>query len=280
MREDLLQEVFHLCACRSLSMVFNLCNLPPWVIASRHFNDHPQPILIQGVREANRFLFEKLEQIDSRDERGQMFSDFLSVKFQLHHQEGQTDSARKALRNSYLRFLKGWMMDSNSVEGAVLKGWVESRMGISPAFHRERISGDDSEAHYGYVVDRTKGSKRSNAINAQLDLLFEYCQYEQQRSHKGIATLTLFRGTNGATEDQVIEKLSKREQIVRLNNLVSFTDEEERAWEFGSIVWKVQVPTPKIFFYDDLLPTSLLKGEGEYLVIGGEYLVTRVMCTV
>lgn len=262
------------------STAFNLCNLPPWVIASRHFNDHPQQLVIQGVREANRFLFERLDLIDNRDERGQMFSDYLSVKFQLHHEDGHTDSARKALRNSYLRFLKGWMMDSNSVEGAVLKGWVESRMGIAPTFHNGRIGGTDSEAHYGYVLGRTKGSKRTNAINAQLDLLYEYCQYELNRSNGGLSSLTLFRGTNGATEDQIIEQLSRREQIVRLNNLVSFTDEEERAWEFGSIVWKVQVPTSKIFFFDELLPTRLLKGEGEFLVIGGEFLVTRVMCTI
>ena len=262
------------------SAAFNLCNLPPWVIASRHFNDHPQQLVIQGVQEANRFLFDRLDQLESRDERGQVFSDYLSVKFQLHHQEGHTDSARKALRNSYLRFLKGWMMESNSVEGAVLKGWVESRMGIAPTFHNGRINGTDSEASYGYLIDRTRGSKRSNAINAQLDLLYEYCQYELQRCNNGLGMLTLFRGTNGATEDQIIEHVSKREQIVRLNNLVSFTDEEERAWEFGSIVWRVQVPTSKVFFFDELLPTSLLKGEGEYLVIGGEYLVTRIICTV
>lgn len=262
------------------STAFNLCNLPPWVIASRQFSEHPQPLFIQGVREANRFLFRKLDEVDSRDERGQLFSDYLSVKFQLHHQDGQTDSARKALRNSYLRFLKGWMMDSNSVEGAVLKGWVESRMGIAPTFHGGAISGSDSEAHYRYLLDRTRGSKRSNAINAQLDLLYEYCQYELQRGNSGLATITLYRGTNGGTDDQILEQVARREQIVRLNNLVSFTDVEERAWEFGSIVWKVEVPASKIFFYDQLLPTSLLKGEGEYLVIGGDYRVVRVMCTV
>ena len=262
------------------STAFNLCNLPPWVIASRQFNEHPQPLSIQGVRNANRFLFNKLDGIPDRGERGQIFSDYLSVKFALHHDQGQTDMARKSLRNSYLRFLKGWMMDSNSVEGAVLKGWVESRMGIVPTFHNGRIDGNDCEAHYGYVLDRTRGSKRTNAINAQLDLVYEYCQYELQRSHGELARLTLFRGTNGGTDDQILEQVAKREQIVRLNNLVSFTDEEERAWEFGSIVWRVQVPAAKIFFYDELLPTSLLKGEGEYLVIGGDYRVVRVMCTV
>lgn len=262
------------------STAFNLCNLPPWVIASRHFNEKPQPLIIQGVREANRFLFRRLDEIDGQEERGQIFSDYLSVKFALHHEQNQTESARKALRNSYLRFLKGWMMESNSVEGAVLKGWVESRIGITPTFHNGPITGNDSEAHYRYMMDRTRGSKRSNAINAQLDLLYEYCQYELRRSHGELACLTLFRGTNGATEDQILEQISKREQIVRLNNLVSFTDQEERAWEFGSVVWRVQVPVVKIFFFDQLLPTSLLKGEGEYLVIGGDYLVKRVMCTV
>jgi len=31
------------------------------------------------------------------------------------------------------------------------------------------------------------------------------------------------------------------------------------------------VPLAKIFFRGDLLPSSLLKGEGEVMVIGGEY---------
>lgn len=59
-------------------------------------------------------------------------------------------------------------------------------------------------------MDRTRGSKRTNAINAQLDLLYEYCQYElQRRSHGELACLTLFRGTNGATEDQILEQVGK-----------------------------------------------------------------------
>lgn len=262
------------------STAFNLCNLPPWVIASRHFNDHPQELHIQGVWDANRFLFGKLDAIADRDERGQIFSDYLSVKFSLHHQDGQTAFARKALRNSYLRFLKGWMMDSNSVEGAVLKGWVESRIGIPPSFHNGRIASNDCQAHYRYVLDRTRGSKRTNAINAQFDLMYEYCQYELRRAYPDQQHLTLYRGTYDAGEHDLLEQVGKREQIVRLNNLVSFTDQEERAWEFGSTVWACQVPLAKIFFYDQLMPGSILKGEGEYLVIGGEYLVKRILCTL
>jgi len=258
---------------------FNYCNLPPWVIASRHFNDNPQPLEIQGVKEANRFLFEKLDGIASQEERAVVFNDFMSVKFQLHHWQNQTALAVKSIKNSYLRFLRGWMMDSNSVEGAVLKRWVESRMGITPTYHRARISGIHSEAYFDFSVDVMKGSARTNAIQSQLDLLYEYCQYELSRKHPDELQITLYRGTYDASEHDLIEKIDKRKQVVRLNNLVSCTSDEERAWEFGSTVWEVRVPYSKVFFYNDLLPGSILKGEGEYLVIGGEFQVRRVMCS-
>ena len=260
---------------------FNLCNLPPWVIASRHFNEHPQRLEIQGVREANRFLFDKLATISSPDQRAEIFNDYMSVKFQLHQWESQaTSTARKSIRNSYLRFLRGWMMDSNSVEGAVLKGWVESRLGLPPTFHRSRISGIFAEEYLLFAYDRMKGSARTNAINSQFDLLYEYCQWELDCLYPDGRRITLFRGTNDANEHEVLENVGKREQIVRLNNLVSCTSEEERAWEFGDTVWEIQAPLAKVFFFNGLLPNSILKGEGEYLIIGGEYRVRRVMCTL
>ncbi len=259
---------------------FNNFNLPPWVIASRHFNDNPQPIEIQGVKEGNRFLFDRLATFDSQEERALTFNDYMSVKFQLHLWQDQTDSARKSIKNSYLRYLRGWMMDSNSVEGAVLKRWVESRMGIVPSFHRARIGGIHSEAYFDYSVDVMKGSARTNAIQSQLDILYEYCQFELSRKYPASPTINLYRGTYDASEHEVIEQIDRRSQIVRLNNLVSFTSDEERAWEFGSTVWEVRVPLCKVFFYNDLLPGSIMKGEGEYLVIGGEYRVRQVMCTM
>lgn len=259
---------------------FNNCNLPPWVIASRHFNENLQALEIQGVKDGNRFLFDKLATIESQEERAHVFNDFMSVKFQLHHWQDQTDTAKKSIKNSYLRFLRGWMMDSNSVEGAVLKRWVESRMGVNPTYHRARISDIHSQAYFEFSVDVMKGSARTNAIQSQLDILYEYCQFELVRKYPQAQVITLYRGTYDASEHDVIEQVSKREQIVRLNNLVSFTSDEERAWEFGSTVWEVRVPLSKIFFYNDLLPGSIMKGEGEYLVIGGEYRVRRVMCSV
>ena len=263
------------------SSAFNHCNLPPWVIASRHFNANPQALEVQGVRLANRFLFRKLDAIPDPEERGEVFNDYMSVKFQLHHwQDQKTDTARKSLKNSYLRYLRGWMMDSNSVEGAVLKGWVESRMGIAPTFHRAPIGGIHTEAYYEYAVDRTKGSARTNAINSQLDILYEYCQYELARRFPGERWITLYRGTFNAEEYAVVEVLGKREKVIRFNNLVSFTSVEERAWEFGFTVWEMEVPLSKVFFFSELLPNSIMKGEGEYMVIGGDYQVRQVMCTV
>jgi NAD+--dinitrogen-reductase ADP-D-ribosyltransferase len=259
---------------------FNQCNLPPWVIASRHFNDHPQPLEIQGVRQANRFLFDKLDALDSPEERALVFNDYMSVKFQLHHWQDQTAAAGKSLKNSYLRFLRGWMMDSNSIEGAVLKGWVESRMGLPPTFHKVRIFGIHGEEYMTFAMDRTRGSARTNAINSQLDILYEYSQYELKKRHCRGRWLTLYRGTFDASEHEILEKLDKRQQLVRLNNLSSFTSVEERAWEFGFTVWEVQVPLSKVFFYSDLLPNSIMKGEGEYMVIGGEYRVRVVACTL
>ena len=259
---------------------FNLCNLPPWVIASHHFNDHPQQLEIQGVRRANRHFFSKLETVTDPLERAEIFNDYMSVKYQLHHWQSHTETARKSLKNSYLRFLRGWMMDSNSVEGAVLKGWVESRIGIPPTFHRIRIPSIHAEEYMAFATDRTKGSARTNAINAQMDLLYEYCQFELALKYPLQSGIPLYRGTYDASEHEVLQQLSRREQIVRLNNLVSFTSDEERAWEFGSTVWEVIVPLAKIFFFSDLLPSSILKGEGEYMVIGGEYRVRQIPCTL
>ena len=142
-----------------MTISYNHCNLPPWVISSRHFNENPQPIQLMGVREANRFLFQRLEEIVSADERAVFFNDYMSVKFQLHQWEEQSDKARKSIKNSYLRFLRGWGMESNSIEGAVLKGWVESRIGLPPTFHKLRITDVHSEEYLVFAIDVRRGKR-------------------------------------------------------------------------------------------------------------------------
>lgn len=247
------------------------------MIGSHHFNESPQPISLQGVLENNRFLFDRLNYIETHRERAEFFSDYMSVKFNLHHWEQQnTPSARASVRNSYLRFLKGWMIDSNSSAGAVLKQWVERRIGIPPTFHITSIDSPYSDAYDRYMHDALCGMTLSNAIESQLDLLYEYCQFELKKLYRETETVTLFRGTHDAEEYEILENCGNREQIVRLNNLVSFTNEAERAWEFGRTVWRTEVPLSKVFFYGDLLTGSIMKGESEFVIIGGEYRVYRM----
>jgi len=248
---------------------FNRCNLPPWVIASRHFDERPQEIELQGVREENRFLFDLLSSIDDPDERARRFDDWMDVRFQLHHwREQPTAGARRSLRNGYLRFLRGWGMDSSSVEAAVLKGWVESRLGIPPTFHRERLETRDGPAWGRYVADRTRGHAWTSAIDAQLDLLYAFTQAELRRRHPGDATLVLWRGQNDLAAHEIVERLGKREWVLRMNNLCSFTDDRERAWEFGDVVLEVLVAILRIFFVGPFFPRSILMVERELLVVG------------
>jgi NAD+---dinitrogen-reductase ADP-D-ribosyltransferase len=255
----------------------NLANLPPWVIASRHYNDDPEALELQGVRQANRGLFERLDALASGEDRARVFDDWISVRFQLHHWQDQgTEDARRALKNSYVRFLRGWGVDSSSVEGAVLKGWVESRFGLPPTFHRTRIAGVEDPAYLGYAADRTRGSARTSAILSQLDLVYEFTQYELARRFPGERWRTLWRGVHEEQEDDVLEREGRRDLVVRLNNLSSFTDDAEQAWEFGYSVWEARVPLAKVFFLSGLLPASLLRGEREWIVIGGEYRVRRL----
>lgn len=250
---------------------FNHCDVSPWVIASHEFNSQPRPLHLQGVRETNLTLFAELATIDDPKQRGQRFHDYISVKFALHHWTDYKGASSKCIRNSYIRFLSGWGVNSSSAEGAVLKSWAQSRFGIYPTFHHRPLGDMRFDEDLTFSQDRLRGSRFTNAIDAQLDLLYEYCQYELQNRYGDRQTLRLFRGTYDPEEHPIVETDGKRRQCVRLNNICSFTSERERAWEFGSTVWVTEVPLSKVVFYSGLLPDNLLQGENEYIVLGGEY---------
>ncbi len=108
-------------------------------------------------------------------------------------------------------------------------------------------------------------------------MVYTFCQYELGRRHPGESCFSLFRGTHDPNDYQTLEVVSPRERIVRLNNLSSFTPDSERAFEFGSTVWEARVPTVKVFFWSQLFPRGILKGEDEFLVIGGVYRVKTVL---
>jgi len=256
--------------------IFSLCNRPPWAIARLDFQEKPSALRIGRVRDENRRLFILLDAEHNPSRRGEIFHEYLSVQFALHQWQEHERSARSCLRNSYVRFLRGWAVDSNSIEGAVLKGWVHSRMGIPPTFHCESLV-NRPENFEQYAIDRIKGSARTNAIESQLDLLFEFCQYELRRRHPDERWLTLYRGTFDGGSYENIQSENPNEPVVRMNNISSFTSDRECAWEFGSTVWETRVPLAKIFFFSDLLPESILRGEQEFLVIGGEYRVRKLL---
>ena len=247
--------------------------LAPWVIASLDFQAHPRALHIVGVRRDNRLLFERLGSIDDPSERGRVFDDYMNVKFYLHEWQEHEASARQSLKNSYLRFLRGWGVDSSSIEGAVLKGWVESRFGLRPLYHHGSIE-PGTRSYLPFARDRMLGHARTNAIDSQLDLVFEFCQYEARR--RKLTRLLLYRGTHDAEQHRLGARYGKRDYVVELNNLCSFSSDPERAWEFGSTVWQVEVPVQRICYFPTLLPRSVLKGEDEYLVLGGAHRVREL----
>ena len=247
--------------------------LPPWVIASLDFQKHPRSLHIVGVRRDNRALFGRLSSIDDSDERGRFFDDYMNVKFYLHDWQAHEDSARQSLKNSYLRFLRGWGVDSNSIEGAVLKGWVESRFGLRPTYHRGSVE-PGARSYLPFARDRMLGHARTNSIDAQLDLVFEFCQSEARR--RKLSRLRLYRGTYDADQHRFGPRYGRHDYVVSLNNICSFSSDPERAWEFGTTVWETEVPAQRICYFTGLLPRSVLRGEDEYLVLGGEHRVREL----
>lgn len=132
---------------------------------------------------------------------------------------------------------------------------------------------DDTYMHFLEACSR--GLYNTNALEAQLDLLYAYGQYEQRRQQPAVTHLNLYRGFNRFSDDQVLAKPERRRWIVLLNNLSSFSVRRERAEEFGDHLLRAQVPLTKVFFYNRMLP-GMLKGEDEYVVVGGIYEVERL----
>ena len=257
----------------------NLVGLPTSLIGNPAFNDLPQPLHISGVREMNRRLFQMLGQAESQAEAADAFSKYMMAMFGIDPEQRTliaepAGSIPRPYRASFIRLLLGWGYDSNAPEGAVLKGWVESRFGLVPTFHKQPIRDTVSPAWDSYVEEKMASQFHNNSIWAQLDLLYEYCQWAiASRTVPLGEHLTLYRGVNSFEEHQIVERLDRRSVVMRFNNLGSFSSDREVADCFGETILTVRVPTVKILFFNALLPLYPLKGEAEYLVIGGDYRV-------
>lgn len=255
----------------------NRCNLPAVILGGLAFQRHPTALMLDGVAELHAGLFPMLDGIEDQAERARLFRDYLAAHFLLDRLEdaGIAPHSQARAKANWQRVLRGWSFDADGREGAVLKGWVESRFGLVPRFHGEPLRDFTGHAWLRYTEMRAAGLYGTNALEAQLDLLYAYCQYEFKRrlgERDTPPSLTLYRGINRIGEHEVLSDAGKR-QVVLFNNLTSFTANRERAGEFGDYILAAEVPTAKIFFHCALLP-GILKSEDEHLVIGGAYEVT------
>lgn len=259
---------------RDARLPINRCNLPAVVLGGLTYQQHPSPLLIDGVAELHADLFRRLNAVPAAA-RAEVFRDYLTVHFRLERPEemGFTGQRKGRAKANYVRMIRGWSFDSDSREGAVLKGWVESRFGLMPRYHGQSLRDPSGDAYLRYLEMRSQGLYGTNALEAQFDLVYAYCQLDLALRHPGARHVTLYRGVNRMADHEVLEKGEGGRYVILLNNLSSFTCSRERACEFGDYILAVNVPLSKIFFYCGLLP-GVLQGEDEFLVIGGVVDVT------
>lgn len=258
---------------RQARLPINRCNLPAAILGGLTYQAHPVPLVLDGVAELHRELFRLLDAEPAPALRVGLFQRHMAAVFSLDRPEEagySRESPRARAKATYLRVVRGWAFDADGLEGAVLKGWAESRFGLLPRHHAGAIRDPAGETYRAYLEQRARGLYGSNALEAQLDLLYAYCQYELARQRPGESHVTLYRGINRVGDHEILAEPGRGRRVVLLNNLSSFTPSRERAGEFGDFILEARVPLAKVFFHHRLLPDRL-KGEEEYVVIGGVY---------
>ncbi len=260
---------------RSARLPINRCNLPADILGGLTFQHSPVALELDGVAQFHRGLFALLDRIADAKERAAAFTMHMNAAFYLDEPEQAGYSAQSIQRQKadYLRMMRGWGFDADGREGAALKGWVESRFGLLPRHHGGQIRDFSGEAYRRYLEMRASALYGANALEAQFDLLYTYCQYELARLHPGEIHLPLYRGVNRVDDHETLATLDNKHRVVLFNNLSSFTANRERADEFGDYLLTARVPLSKVFCYTRLLP-GMLQGEDEYTVIGGLYEVS------
>ncbi|WP_027390150.1 NAD(+)--dinitrogen-reductase ADP-D-ribosyltransferase [Chrysiogenes arsenatis] len=245
----------------------NMIYLPSSLFASTQYQANPVPIRISGVYEYHADFFRALREVPDLESAGLLFMQFMEELFTLKVK------VRGKLVAGYIRLLRGWLFDANSKEGAVLKGWAESRFGMVPMFHRRPIRSIHCESYHDYLIERMSPRLNRNQMYYQLDLLYTFTQEMLARFFPELAPkIPLYRGVNDLNEHAVLEKPSPKQAIIAYNSLVSFSADRDIAGQFGDMILNVEIPTTKIFFCSGLLPRQTFAGEKEFLVIGGNYL--------
>lgn len=257
---------------RSLCLPINRCNLPAKILGSLIFQQHPIRLYIDGVQQLHGQLFETLNTIDSAEDRAVNFHDYMRAGFLLDNLDdaGLNINGSHRGKADYIRLLRGWMFNADGVEAAVLKGWVESRFGLLTRHHLNLVTDYNGHTYQLFQAMRATGLYNTNALEAQLDLLYSFCQYELARRQPHKNHLFLYRGSNNFHDYRHSRQTTDDSYRVVLNNLNSFTDNPAQADSFGDYIFEGSIPCAKVLYFPGLLP-GVLKGESEYLVLGGLY---------
>lgn len=266
----------------------NLVGVPALQLASTAFNAQPLPLSIRGTQAAHPALFEQLETAANLLAARDTFVRYMDDAFALHKPPHPTHPSHPPLagaawsgdhrrwRTSWRKLLQGWGMDANGPAGAVIKGWVESRFGLVPTFHKAPLGHYPSDSWVTYIEEKNASRYHNNHIHQQFDVLYEFCQLSLRRfgppaiGHTAQHT-RLWRGSNRCEEQVVTGRLTNRRCTMQLNNVVSMSLCAQDASCFGDWVLQIQVPLCKLITYPGLLPGQVLQGEQEVLALGGHY---------
>lgn len=261
----------------------NLVGVPALQLASTDFNAQPVALSVRGTRDSHAALFDHLEQAPTLLAARDLFVAYMDDAFGLH-KPGTPQAARaptrtfdpRRWRSSWRKLLQGWGMDANGAAGAVLKGWVESRFGLVPTFHKAPLNRYPSDAWVAYIEEKNASRYHNNHIHQQFDVLYEFCQLSLRRFGSPSTGRTpqharLWRGSNRCEEQVVAGRLTNRRCTMALNNVVSMSLSAQDASCFGDWVLQVEVPLSKLLVYPGLLPGQVLQGEQEVLALGGHY---------
>lgn len=256
----------------------NRCDLPASILGSLTYQRHPVPLRIDGVAELHPRFFRELDRVESSEAAAHRFHDYMTVRFRLKALDDagyDPNGAHGRPKADYRRMLRGWFFDSDSREGAVLKGWTESRFGLVTRFHRTFLPSPDADPYRRFTHEYAMGLYNTNALEAQLDLVYAFTQRRLTRENNDSREhLTLYRGVNSLHSHEILQRDGDK-YVMLLNNMNSFTASRHRAEEFGDTVLRARVPLAKIFFASNLLP-DMLQGEAEHIVVGGLYEVVRL----
>ncbi len=260
---------------RRITLPLNRNNIPSWLFGSIGYQKHPVPTELDGVSTWYHKFFEDLSKVSSSKQRAEQFVQFMQVRFGIKNKKDKNastnhDHVHLRPRVNYRRLILGWLFDSDSEQGAAWRGWVESRFGLVTNYYKGSATDSDSKAYWEFRELCQQATHNTNELFEQLDLLYYFCQLELKFLNSYEHHIKLYRGCAESTDYEIDGK-----QVKLFNNLSSFTSDPEAALLFGSKVYEVTVPLTKIVCYESLLPGSL-KGENEFMVMGGLYVVERM----